>query len=106
MRILNVPRPASKPPPLAAQVLLLIPGMWTFMDCENRREVLEGRYANYFKVGFNAQEVVIDFGQHHGEEEALMHSRIVICSTYLHTLVKMLEETDRELTADPELRKE
>ena len=76
------------------------------MDCENRRDVLEGRYANYFKVGFNAQEVVLDFGQHHGGEEALMHSRIVICRAYLETLVTMLEETNRELSAETELRKE
>ena len=54
---------------------------------------MEGRYANYFKVGSNEQEVVIEFGQHHGEEDTLMHTRIIICRAYLHALVSMLEET-------------
>ena len=59
--------------------------------CESA--LLEARYANYFKVGFNDQEVVIDFGQHHGAEETLMHSRIIFCRAYLSVLLKMLDET-------------
>jgi hypothetical protein len=58
---------------------------------------MEGHYANYFKVGFNDEEVVIDFGQHHGGEEALMHTRIVICRAYLPVLRNMLAATTREM---------
>jgi hypothetical protein len=58
---------------------------------------MEGHYANYFKVGFNDEEVVIDFGQHHGGEEALMHTRIVICRAYLPVLLSMLAATTREI---------
>ena len=58
---------------------------------------MEGHYANYFKVGFNDEEVVIDFGQHHGGEEALMHTRIVICRAYLPALLSMLAATTREI---------
>lgn len=58
---------------------------------------MEGHYANYFKVGFNQHEVVIDFGQLHGAEEALIHTRIVMCEAYLPTLVTMLEETQNEI---------
>jgi hypothetical protein len=65
---------------------------------------MEGRYANYFKVGFNDEEVVIDFGQHHGGEEALMHTRIVICRAYLSALVRMLEATTHEVN-NAEMRK-
>ena len=71
------------------------------MDGDCRRDLLEGRYANYFKVGFNDQEVVMDFGQHHGGEDTLMHSRIIICRTYLQTLMAMLEETNREIKIEP-----
>jgi hypothetical protein len=63
---------------------------------------MEGHYANYFKVGFNDQEIVIDFGQHHGGEEALMHTRIVICRAYLPTLITMLEATN--LTIENEVK--
>lgn len=39
---------------------------------------LEGRYANYFEVGYNATEIVIVFGQFYAaEERPLVHSRIV-----------------------------
>ena len=55
--------------------------------------MLEGRYANYFKVGFNDYEVIIDFGQHHGEEEATMHTRIIINRAYMEALVSMLKDT-------------
>ena len=30
---------------------------------------IEGRYANYFKVGYNAFEFVLDFGQYYPETE-------------------------------------
>lgn len=39
---------------------------------------LEARYANCFKIGYNAFELVIDFGQISGSEErARLTSRIV-----------------------------
>jgi len=39
---------------------------------------LEGRYANYFRVGHNAFEFLLDFGQFYQEShEPLMHTRIV-----------------------------
>lgn len=60
--------------------------------------MLEGRYANYFKVGFNDYEVVIDFGQHHGEEEAVMHTRIILSPVYLEALISMLKNTETGLS--------
>jgi hypothetical protein len=65
---------------------------------------MEGHYANYFKVGFNDREVVIDFGQHLGGEETLMHTRIVICRAYLATLITMLEETSVTMEDGAEVR--
>lgn len=39
---------------------------------------LEGRYANYFKVGHNAFEFVLDFGQFYpGSEKAELCTRII-----------------------------
>jgi len=71
----------------------MAPNMARLQNPGSECTLLEGRYANYFKVGFNDQEVVIDFGQHHGAEETLMHTRIVICHAYLSGLLKMLDET-------------
>jgi hypothetical protein len=66
---------------------------------------MEGRYANYFKVGFNDQEIVMDFGQHHGGEESLMHTRIIICRAYLPTLIAMLEASRHPIERDVEVPK-
>jgi hypothetical protein len=39
---------------------------------------LEGRYANYFKVGHNAFEFLIDFGQYYRESQsAQLYVRII-----------------------------
>ena len=55
---------------------------------------LEGRYANYFKVGYNAFEFVLDFGQFYPEnEKAQIHTRIVISPVYAKTLLKTLDES-------------
>lgn len=57
----------------------------------------EGLYANYFEVGHNEYEFVIDFGQFYGDEnEARKHTRIIINPAYLKTLMELLVESDRE----------
>jgi hypothetical protein len=55
---------------------------------------LEGKYANYFKVGHNAYEFVIDFGQYYPEsEEAELYTRIITSPAYATALLKTLEES-------------
>ena len=61
---------------------------------------LEGRYANCFKVGYNAFELVIDFGQISGSaERARLTSRIVTnprSAKALHEILgQSLEEYER-----------
>ncbi|OEU80597.1 MAG: hypothetical protein BA873_11970 [Desulfobulbaceae bacterium C00003063] len=52
---------------------------------------LEGRYANYFKVGHNAFEFVIDFSQFYPEsEEAELCVRIITPPIYAKTLLETL----------------
>jgi hypothetical protein len=55
---------------------------------------LEGRYANYFKVGYNAFEFVIEFSQFYPEsEEAELCARIITPPIYAKTLLKTLRES-------------
>ena len=61
---------------------------------------LEGQYANYFKVGHNAYEFVIDFGQYYTEsEEAELCTRVVTSPIYakafLETLCESIERYER-----------
>lgn len=54
---------------------------------------LEGRYANYFEVGHNAFEFVLDFGQVYAGEsqQGQFHTRIVTAPVYANTLLKTLQ---------------
>jgi hypothetical protein len=55
---------------------------------------LEGRYANYFKVGYNAFEFLFDFGQYYSEnEEAELYTRIVTNPCYAKELMRTLRES-------------
>ena len=53
---------------------------------------IEGKYANYFKVGHNAFEFLLDFGQFYSEtEEEEFYTRIVTSPCYAKTLLKILQ---------------
>ena len=55
---------------------------------------LEGRYANYFAVGHNAFEFVLDFGQFYPEgKEAQLYTRIITSPAYATTLLEILRES-------------
>jgi hypothetical protein len=64
--------------------------------CRNSREseLLEGRYANYFKVGYNTFEFLLDFGQFYPEgKEARLHTRIITNPIYAKALFETLRES-------------
>lgn len=55
---------------------------------------LEGRYANYFKVGYNAYEFFIDFGQYDAENhQAELYRRIIASPAYAKELLKLLSDS-------------
>lgn len=57
-------------------------------------EQLEGRYANYFKVGNNAFEFLLDFGQFYPEDgKAQLHTRIITSPIYAKALLQTLRES-------------
>jgi len=53
----------------------------------------EGRYANYFQIGFNAHEFVIDFGQQYLPDPERIHTRIVTSPSSARTLAELLTNT-------------
>lgn len=57
-------------------------------------EKIEGRYANHFKVGHNAFEFVLDFGQLYPEsEEAQLLTRIITSPIYAKALLETLRKS-------------
>ncbi len=54
----------------------------------------EGRYANCFKVGHNAVEVLLDFGQFYPEsDEEQFHTRIITSPIYAKALLEIIRES-------------
>jgi hypothetical protein len=61
-------------------------------SCESQK--FEGRYANYFKIGYNAFEFVIDFGQSYSENDKTeLCTRIVTGPVYAKALLKALKDS-------------
>ena len=53
---------------------------------------MEGRYVNYFEIGHNAFEFILNFGQFYdGEAEATQHTRIVTSPVYAKRLSGVLQ---------------
>ncbi len=55
---------------------------------------LQGRYANFFKVGHNAFEFLLDFGQSYTEgEPEQFHTRIITSPTYAKELLRLIRDS-------------
>lgn len=50
-------------------------------------------YANYFQVGQNVCEVVLDFGYAHDEKHVVWVTRIVTTPQYAKALLQLLDES-------------
>jgi Protein of unknown function (DUF3467) len=59
----------------------------------DRQSGIEARYANYFKVGHNATEFLLQFGQFHPDSSLLWFSRIIIGPVFLKELKRMVDES-------------
>jgi hypothetical protein len=54
----------------------------------------EGRYANYFKIGQNAFELIIDCGQCYSDtDEPQIHTRIITSPRYGKAFLKLLSNS-------------
>jgi hypothetical protein len=58
----------------------------------------EARYANYFEVGFNSYEFVIDFGQQYPPGPEKIHTRIVTSPTLARSLRELLDRSLEQYT--------
>ena len=60
----------------------------------NQCDELEGIYANTFKVGYNAYEFVIDFGQYFDDKgNENFHTRIITNPKYVESFSEILRES-------------
>ena len=61
---------------------------------------IEGRYANYFQIGQNAIEFIIEFGQmYESEASPLIHTRIITTPGYVKELLDLLQKSLGEYEA-------
>ncbi len=73
---------------------------------QNVTRAPEARYVNYFEVGHNAFEFILDFGQYHPEQAAAhLHTRLVTGPVYAkllsHMLAQAVERHEREFGVIP-----
>jgi hypothetical protein len=73
-----------------------------------RNDDPEGHYSNYFKVGFNSFEFILDFGQaYEGVAAEVLHTRIVTGPAYAKALSRLLTDSlaayERTCGAIPEI---
>lgn len=57
------------------------------------RDPLEGRYANFFQVGHNAFEFVLEFGQANLPDRGRYHTRIVTSPAYARAFLAILRSS-------------
>jgi hypothetical protein len=69
-------------------------------------ESLEGRYTNYFQIGFNAYEFVLDFGLLYPPDAGRFHTRIVTNSGVARDLSESLERSLRDHEREYEPRRD
>ena len=66
-------------------------------DASRKDKKPEGKYANYFAVGYNAHEFIFDFGQNYSEnDQAELHTRIITSPTYAKTLFELFHRSIAE----------
>lgn len=54
----------------------------------------EFRYVNYFEIGFNRHEIIIDCGQYYpGDAAPLIHTRLITTPVYAERLLDLLQDT-------------
>ena len=63
------------------------------MEAADRSALGEGRYANYFEIGYNAFEFVLDFGQPgRAAEPARIYLRVITSPSDAGELCRLLNE--------------
>ena len=61
------------------------------------KKPVEARYSNYFEIGFNSHEIVIDCGQYYdGDPEPRILNRIITSPAYAQSLLELLQKTLQE----------
>jgi len=80
--------------------------MTSHSDTLREGSAAEARYANYFNVGYNAFEFLLEFGQlYHEGQQPRLHTRIVMSPSYarelLRTLQRSLDDYDNAYATSP-----
>jgi len=56
--------------------------------------LIKSNYTNYFEIGFNAHEVILNCGQFYaGDEKPFIHTRLLTSPAYAEALLELLRDT-------------
>ena len=69
-------------------------------ELSDHQVVKDGRYANFFKVGYNEYEFLVEFGQYFQQEDSpSLHTRIITSPVYAKALWQTLRDSVEEFEA-------
>jgi hypothetical protein len=61
---------------------------------DNLDQLREGKYANHFHIGYNAFEMILQFGQfYEGNVQPVIHTTIITSPAYADNLLKLLRRS-------------
>ncbi len=89
-------RVAEPRPQEAVAVLLGLDGRMASDTGRNHEREL---YANYFQIGYNAVEFLLDFGRQFEDTEQKLYQRIIMNPVHARILLRLLEESIRQYEA-------
>ena len=68
--------------------------MYVESGISTSNDPIEARYANFFRVGHNLAEFILEFGQVYSDSDSeVLHTRIVTNPTYARVFLAILSES-------------
>ena len=63
------------------------------MECDREGNEVRELYANYFQIGYNSAEFLLDFGRHFENSEQRIHQRIIMTPLHARILSRLLADS-------------
>jgi hypothetical protein len=63
------------------------------MECDREGNGIRELYANYFQIGYNSAEFLLDFGRHFENSEWRIHQRIIMTPMHAKILFRLLSDS-------------
>jgi hypothetical protein len=63
------------------------------MECDRQSNGIRELYANFFQIGYNSAEFLLDFGRHFENSEGTIYQRIIMTPVHAKILLRLLSDS-------------